>query len=842
HNRAFEVTEADRSTKFAGFGFDASVWEVFPYLIAGASLYVIHDEIRLNVRELNAYYERNGITISFLPTQFCEQFMELDNRSLRVLLTGGDKLKTYRKRNYRLVNNYGPTENTVVATSSPVEKLEWNLPIGRPIDNVRAYIVGRTGGLQPIGVPGELCLAGDGLAQGYLNREELTAEKFIDNPFEAGGRMYRTGDLAKWLEDGNIAYMGRIDSQIKIRGYRIEPGEIAQRLLEHDAVDEAAVVAKEQAGGEKQLVAYIAARQEWSAAELRNWLAQTLPDYMIPRHMVAIERMPVTANGKINELALPEPNDMPAASYKAPATLTECKLAAIWEDVLGVQNVGIFDNFFERGGHSLKATQAVSRINEEMGISLSLREFFEAPTVHGQSRFLDAAAVNKFEQIQPLEKRELYPATSYQAYTYKVAMNNTAYNIPQMLLIKGELDVERLSNCFRQMIARHEVLRTSFEKVKGELMMRIHDGVPFALNVEPAREEELPRLANAHIRPFDLGQAPLLHVKLLQVEEQKHLLMFDMHHILSDGTSFTVFFNELMTLYAGKAELPEIRIHYKDYVAWKFDQIQDGHLKREEDYWINKLSGELPVLHVPTDYPRPETHQMVGTQYKFEIGEQLTQRLRQYSLQQNTTLYMTLLAAYNAFLMKYSGGQEDIIVGTWAAARTSQELERMIGLFINSIPLRNYPKPDKTYCQLLKEVKVTLLEAYDHQNYPFELLVDKLNAPQDPSRSAIYDTAFSFLNIELPDIQAEGLSITGYPFDWKVAEYDFYLAAAEGEHTLSMELAYSTLLFKEDTIVTMAGDFVAVLQQVMDDPELELGQLGLPGLQSCASTLTGLQA
>ncbi|WP_046234898.1 condensation domain-containing protein, partial [Paenibacillus algorifonticola] len=609
HNRAFEVTEADRSTKFAGFGFDASVWEVFPYLIAGASLYVIHEEIRLDVRELNAYYERNGITISFLPTQFCEQFMELDNRSLRVLLTGGDKLKTYRKRNYRLVNNYGPTENTVVATSSPVEKLEWNLPIGRPIDNVRAYIVGRTGGLQPIGVPGELCLAGDGLAQGYLNCEELMGEKFIDNPFEAGGRMYRTGDLAKWLEDGNIAYMGRIDSQIKIRGYRIEPGEIAQRLLEHEAVDEAAVVAKEQAGGEKQLVAYIAARQEWSAAELRNWLAQTLPDYMIPRHMVAIEKMPVTANGKINELALPEPNEVltDLEPYLPPRNEIEALLVQSWQDVLGRESIGIRDNFFELGGDSIKAIQIAARLNSS-GLKMEIKDLFQQLTIEQLSGFIKLTVNNVDQGIVS----GLVPLTPIQAWFFEQGFRNwNHWNQAMMLYRKKRFLPELLRRTLDTLVEHHDALRMSFEQQQAGVAQvnRAIEGKLYSLDVYDMIDRSSPSDAIAKLaaelhRGIDVENGPLVKAGLFQTAEGDHLLLV-IHHLVVDGVSWRILLEDLAHIYRDLLAHGELTVPLPDktnsYQAWSnylHAYANSPKLLKELPYWEalnNRPSHALPL-------------------------------------------------------------------------------------------------------------------------------------------------------------------------------------------------------------------------------------------------------
>ncbi|PAC94706.1 non-ribosomal peptide synthetase, partial [Bacillus paralicheniformis] len=365
HNDAFKVTEQDKSAKYAGFGFDASVWEMFPYWIAGAELHIIDESIRMDITRLNQYFEENKITITFLPTQLCEQFMELDNQSLRVLLTGGDKLKRIAKRSYTLVNNYGPTENTVVATSTAIDPDEGMLSIGKPIANTRAYVLGQNNEVQPVGVAGELCIAGRGLARGYLNKPEETAKRFTEDPFVPGERMYRTGDAVKWLEDGRLEYIGRIDQQVKIRGFRIELSEIEVQLARLSEVQEAVVTDIEDAYGNKALCSYVVANEQLDTESLAWKLAQTLPDYMVPSFWVQLDELPVTANGKVDRRALPQPDvEAQTAEYKAPLTETEQLLADIWQEVLGIDRIGITDNFFALGGDSIKGIQMASRLQQ----------------------------------------------------------------------------------------------------------------------------------------------------------------------------------------------------------------------------------------------------------------------------------------------------------------------------------------------------------------------------------------------------------------------------------------------------------------------------------------------
>ena len=848
HIRAFDIKAVDRSTKYAGFGFDASVWEIFPSLIAGSTIFIVPEAIRKDINQLNAYFEHHQITISFLPTQLCEQFMQLENHSLRILLTGGDRLTVSPKgaSQYELVNNYGPTENTVVATSYRVPRGSTDLPIGKPIDNVQAYVFNNHGQLQPIGVPGELYLGGKGVARGYWMSPELTEKQFLSNPYNPEERLYKTGDIVKWGPEGNLVFIGRTDNQVSIRGYRIELNEITDQLLTYPDVQEAVVIAQKDQQQQYYLVGYVVSTTGTvlSVDVLRKWLKNSLPEYMIPAVFVELEAMPITANGKIDEKSLPTADyaTLSEVDYKAPTNLTEMKLVEIWEDVLGVSPIGIHDEFFNRGGHSLKVTQIIARINDELDVKLSFSEFFKLITVREQAEHI-RESINieqKYPKIKPLEKHEYYPASSYQVYSYEDSSGNLAYNMPQMLLIEGELDLARLEAGFKYLINRHETLRTSFHCVNGQIMMKVQEQVPFNLIVEEANEDDVPMLINDHIRFFELQQAPILHVKVLKINSLRHILMFDTHHILSDGTSFSLLFSELIDFYVNKKDLPPLGIQFKDYVVWKQQLIEDGYMDQHREYWLNTLSGELPVLNIKTDFPRPEKHQMIGDSFKFNLSEELTTKIREFNRKTGTTLYMTLLAAYNAFLMKYSG-QEDIIVGTWVAGRTTKEVENVQGLFINPLPLRNYPYSDKTFVNFLTEVRENLLESYEYQDYPFEMICEDLHLKKDPSRQEIYDTVLSLINLDMPTFEVDGLNISGLPFDFKVSEYDFYLSVFEGEQKLYMDFAYSTLLFKQETIEKFATDYIQTLEQLIENPDITLNDIQLDNLEKMYHKIGGEQ-
>ncbi|MDQ0416423.1 fengycin family lipopeptide synthetase D [Croceifilum oryzae] len=827
HIREFEVTKADRTAKFASFGFDASVWEMFPYLISGAAIYMIPDEIRLDVSRLNQYFEQNQITISFLPTQFCEHFMEWENHSLRILLTGGDKLTKYTPRDYKVINSYGPTESTVVTTAYVVNEQMVNIPIGKPIDNVSVYVLNSHRQLQPIGVAGELCIGGDGLARGYLNNPEMTTEKFIDHPFVPGERLYRTGDLVRWLPNGDIEYLGRTDNQVKIRGYRIELSEITSQLLLHPAVKEAVVIPRFDEKNQPYLCAYIVGSPD--NEEIKRHLAKNLPGYMIPPTFVAMDEFPLTVNGKIDVRSLPEPDQTSqSGNYVEPTNEVEAKLANIWQEVLGVEQVGIEDNFFDLGGHSLKAMRLVTQIQKEFEIDFSLQEVFVTPTLKHMAKQIQEATPTMYASIPVVACKEYYPVSSAQRRMYLIQQmdpDSVSYNIPMMMRVKGSLDVDRLEEALCQLIKRHESLRTSFKMVEGKPHQRISSEVSFLMMRNKSTESEAKQVVEEFHRPFDLSQAPLLRASWITLSPDEALFLLDMHHIISDGISTSILFYELMQLYRGE-DLSELRIQYKDYAMWQQGLQGTDWSLQQEKYWLEALAGELPVLNLPTDYPRPLVRGFEGSMVEIQLSEETTRKLKQLVRKQDTTLYMTLLTLYTTLLHKYSA-QEDIIIGSPIAGRPHPDVENMVGMFVNTLAIRNYPSSEKTFVQLLSEVKEHALEAYKHQDYPFEEVVEKLNVPRDLSRNPLFDTMFSMQDIDIPEIVLDDSRLSPYEQEYNIAKFDLTLDAVEKGDKLCFSFEYDVNLFKRETIERMAGHLVQLVNHVCQDPTSKIGVLNM---------------
>ncbi|MEC1022070.1 bacitracin non-ribosomal peptide synthetase BacA [Bacillus paralicheniformis] len=827
HQSCFEVGQNDNSSIYASISFDAFVWELFPYITAGATVHVLNQETRLDIEKLNRYFHDHHITISFLPTPVCEQFTALDNHSLRTLLTGGDKLNVFKEKSYQIVNNYGPTENTVVATSFSIDKSHQNIPIGKPIDNVKVYILNKDLQLCPLGASGELCIAGEGLARGYVNRPELTREKFIENPFVPGERMYRTGDLAKMLPDGNIQFLGRIDQQVKIRGYRIEPGEIENRLLKYEKIEEAAVIAREDGDHDPYLCAYVTVKKEVEPEKIRTFLKKSLPDYMIPQHFVQLDGLPLTVNGKVDKKSLPVPERSAAMDrrYEAPRDQVEEKLVSIWEEALGINKIGINSHFFEAGGHSLKAAALVSTIHKELNVKLPLRQIFETPTIKGLREYIGAAKESVFTSIGKTEEKPYYRLSSAQKrlYILSQAGSHVAYNMPFAMTLEGDFDIRRFENTLKNMIKRHESFRTSFVMIDGEVMQQIENEIDFQVAYSDIGKESAEEKIKSFIRPFHLEKAPLLRAEVVKVNEREHLLMFDMHHIISDGVSTDIFVQELGALYEGKS-LEPFDIQYKDYAEWENSHARSDELKRQEAYWLKTYKGDIRVLDLPTDHKRPLTKSSEGDTVTAAIESETFRKLQHMAKENGVTMYMLLLAGYTALLSKYTG-QEDIIVGTPAAGRNHEDIQHLIGMFVNTLAIRNHPEGKKTFRHYLQEVKENTLQAYENQDYPFEELVEKVNIKRDMARNPLFDTMLVYHNTDVKPFEAKGLRSRLVEIKRGISKFDITVTASEAADGLRLEVEYSTTLFNKERMERLSEHLISLLEQAADHPDVAINQI-----------------
>ncbi|HLP57299.1 MAG TPA: condensation domain-containing protein, partial [Candidatus Deferrimicrobium sp.] len=832
--------------------------------LTGARVMMGNVEEQLNAEAAAAILDRDRITILQVTPSRLQIFISFPGsagslKRLNYLLVGGEafprhlleKVKPLLHKQARIYNLYGPTETTIWSTLKDLSH-ENVITIGKPLANTYIYIVDHDGEWQPIGKTGELCIGGEGLARGYLNNPELTAEKFIMKRSDRSDKtsnkrsnktfiLYKTGDQAKWLPDGNIEFLGRNDRQVKIRGFRIELGEIENRLLSHPKVREVVVVPQESDGGkDKYLCIYIVPAvypvETLETAELQDYLAAALPDYMVPAYFVILERIPLNPNGKVDLKALPEPDRSAGKNHVPPQNEIENVLAGIWADILGIdrEQVGIHDNFFRMGGHSLKATVLTGRIQKAFSVAIPIPELFKTPTIKGIANYIARTGKSVYLPLQPAEEKEYYPLSSTQKRLYllnQADKSSKAYNMPAVFFLEGQLKKERLTGICKQLTRRHESFRTSFAQIEGEPVQRVHREVNFEieyydLTAQGAMGSEAEKI-HLFIRAFDLTKAPLLRVGLIETGVGEYILVFDMHHIISDGASMGLSIREFMVLYEGKT-LPLPRIQYKDYTEWQRSETWQESLKEAEAFWLEHLQGvgSRPRLKLPADFDRPAVRNFAGATFEFELGSSETARLKQLAKEEETTLYMLLLALYFVLLVRLSG-QEDITVGTPVVGRQREEFQPIIGMFVNTLAMRHFPKMACPFKNFLKEVKEKTINVFKYQDYPFERLIEKVESNPDNSHNPLFDVMLTFQNIDIPTFQIPGLTLKPYPYKNVTAKFDLNLICSENNETLLFALEYSTNLFKADTIGRFAGYFKDIIAAILENRDKKMGDINM---------------
>ena len=882
HRKVFGENAGSRISQVANPAFDAVVFETWPCLSAGAVLCMADNETCMDPQRMKTWLIKNQITISFQSTSMVQRL--LDEQwpksviSLKVIRTAGDRLTCYPSHPYPFLfyNLYGPTEDTVWTTWTgvpviPIEQQKLRQPpIGKPVGNKQVYVLDPNMKMQPVGVRGELGISGSGLARGYLNNPELTAEKFIKNKcmdawmhgcmgsynhaimqscnhavmqscnhtvmrFSTHSPIYLTGDLARWLPDGNIEFLGRIDHQVKIRGFRIELGEIEKCLLKFSGVKEALVLEREEGGENKYLCAYVVSDRKYRISGLRESLSKELPDYMMPSYFVQIEKIPLTPNGKVDGKALPGPGIKKSDEYEAPRDEIEKKLVDIWSGVLGIEKekIGINDNFFHLGGHSLKANLLATKIFKEFNVKVLLSEVFRLPTVSLLANYFETAAPKKFTSIKMVEEKEYYTVSSAQRRMYilqQLHLNNIGYNMPIVLVMEGKPYKDKIEGTFFHLLKRHNNLRTSFVLKNDEVVQRIYDEVDFRIDYyETACEAEIKEIVNGFTRPFSLDKVPLLRGGLIKLNENRHIFMLDMHHIISDGVSMNILVRDYMALYSGE-KLPDLKLQYKDYSEWQNSGQTKKSIKKQEEYWLKHFKGEIPVLKLSTDYLRPRDQSFEGNSIYFEMGIERTDIVKKLALDAGVTLYIFMLAVYNILLAKISG-QKDIIVGAPIAGRKYEDFLQIIGLFVNILALRNYVDEQKTFREFLEEVKINTLNAFDNQEYPFEELVNKLKVKRHPGNNPLFDVVFLLENYEtrsgdIQELAIPGLELKPYRQGNQVAKYDLLFYLFEGNN-IQMELEYCTKLFKQETIIILKEYIMKIIDAVLENSRLKLSEIDI---------------
>jgi amino acid adenylation domain-containing protein len=857
--------------QFASFSFDSSVFEVAISLCRGGCLHLAsRDALRPGAPLLDTLRRRRITHLALPPSAMTAIAAENDvPQGLTLILAGEAPPSTARQWaiGNRLFNGYGPTENTVCASAYHCTPDGTGaIPIGRPTANTRIYILGPRDEPVPIGVVGEIHIAGASLARGYLNRPELTAERFVRDPFspDRGARMYRTGDLGRWLPDGNIEYVGRNDFQVKVRGFRIELGEIEARLRACAGVRDAAVIARDDATGGKRLVAYVVPQQGAapSPAALRELLQRDLPEFMIPSAYVSLAALPLTSNGKLDRKALPAPDQeaMTRRAYEAPASATERAIADIWQELLGLELVGRHDQFFELGGHSLLAVQLMARLRAKFGIEVSVRDVFAHPTLSMLASVASDAAAPSHDPITPADRSAPLPLSWAQQRLWFLDQLDhaagAAYHIRAALRLSGALDRAALRASLDRIVARHENLRTTFASVDGtpQQMIAAPDA-GFALIAHDLRglDDAAQRAAVAeHGRaearaPFDLAAGPLIRGRLLQLSDQEHVLLVTQHHIISDGWSSGVLVKEVSALYAAFSRheadpLPPLPIQYADYAAWQRQWLRGDVLQRQIDFWRDHLSGAPALLELPTDRPRPALQSYRGDRVAVRLSPALSAQLRELSQRHGVTLFMTLLAGWSTLLSRLSG-QDDVVIGTPVANRQRAEVEPLIGFFVNTLALRVTLTADSSVAELLAQVKATTLDAYTHQDLPFEQVVEALQPQRSLSYNPVYQALLSLNNAPgSGEAGLPGLILSSIESTQQSAQTDLSLSLSDTPDGLVGGLIYATDLFDRATVERMLGHWTTLLGAMVADDRQKVGGLALLSRSERAQVLSEFNA
>ena len=837
----------DRSAHLSNTAFDASTLEVWGPLLTGGSLVIIPREVVLSPAALGAAFRRWKISVSFLTAALFNEVLREAPGSLggvRNQLAGGEALSPRWVREglaqlepgCRLLNGYGPTECTTFAVVHDIRsapegrRFTNNVPIGRPIANTRAYVLDREMRPVPQGVAGELFLGGDGLARGYWHRTDLTAERFVPDPFGSGTRLYRTGDLVRWLADGTLEYLGRTDEQVKIRGFRIEPGEIESVLSRCPAVGECAVIARQEPEG-KILLAF--ATRTGEGPDVRSWLRERLPDYMVPARVVLLESLPRTASGKIDRRALLEwapPEEEPEA-FEGPRTPVEEIVAGVWAEVLVRERVGRRESFLDLGGHSLLAGRVLGRLRSALGVELPLPDFFLEPTVEGLARRAERALGAGEVPAPPLSrvaKEGQAPLSFAQQRLWvsdRVARGSALYNMPVVLQIEGPLEIGRLAAALAEIVRRHEPLRTVFGMNGDEPVQRILPEIPGLAVIDVRSPEEADRLEREEVRrPFALETGPLFRSLLLRLGPEDHRLILHAHHIVSDDWSLGVLYRELAALYQG-SRLPALPVRYADYAVWQRGWMRDEVLESQLGWWTGRLAGLHEGLDLPADRPRPAVQSYRGAIETLELPA-ASRDLLSLGRRHGATPFMTLAAAFLALLDRHTG-QEDLAVAFPMAGRTRPEIEPLIGFFVHTLVLRVDLSGEPGFAELLGRVRESALGAWAHQDLPFERLVEALAPERDLSRSPLVQVLFSYRS-DSGDVElAPGLVGREREVDTGTSKFDLSVFLRDADGDLRAEAEYATDLFDRGTAGRFLERLGVLIQGIVAAPETPIGDLPL---------------
>lgn len=837
--RKYGINEFDTMLQKTSYCFDVSVYELLMMSFVGGSVSMLgQGDEAIPERILNEILKNHVTIVHFVPSMLNTYMQWIDRHQNRILEMGsvryvmcsGEALsaasvnhfhsKIANQLNCNIIDLYGPTEAAIEVSYFDCERdKKYNfIPIGKPIDNIKLLILNKQQKMVPAGVAGELYIGGVGVAAGYLNNEELTAERFVENDY-VEGKLYRTGDLVRWLDDGNIEYISRIDNQVKVRGFRIELGEIETRLLEYPSVDQAVVLVKK-VNEEDYICAYFASNENVCFEELKKYIGIKLPSYMIPNYFIRVDKIPVTNNGKADRRKLLEIEILNQTNneYVEPENDAERKMAAIFCEILNLNTISVIDSFFDRGGHSLKATELMSRIYDEFQVSMPIMDIFQYQSVRNLVKHLPE---NKdqdnifYRTISRVGDKNYYDTSAAQKRVYmqqQMNLENIAYNLPACFIVKGTLEYEKVKHAFHSLINRHESLRTSFQVINSEIVQKINDRCDFHVGYLEADDSEIEKKFIDFIKPFKLEQAPLFRASICKTADDSYAVFIDMHHIIGDGVSINILVNEFMKLYTG-LHLEELKLTYKDYAEWSNLLRSSDVMLIERKYWKDKYADEIQPLNLRTDFPRKPGKIYKGGIKRYHLKPAIAAELDKIGKEYGTTLYITLLSGLNILLSKYTG-QKDIIVGCPVAGRRNSGLQGIVGMFVNTLAIKSSIVSNERYDDYLSRLAKEVIKDFENQDFQYDDLINELNIEREYGRNPLFDVMFSVQKWYENEFEITGLKLHQMERTESNVKFELNIVAMQEQAGITVEFEYALELYKQETIDRLWEHFERILEQI----------------------------
>ena len=845
HRTTLGISRDSRVAQLATPTFDASLKDILTTLISGGQLCIVPASVRENMDSLGSWLERSSVThLQTVPSLFRLLLSDLglSGRKLPALewiVLAGERLygqdvsswQSLQGDKARLVNMYGLTETTILKTYHEIEVWEGAsgdvVPVGKPISNTLIAVINE-GGLCLNGEIGDVYIKSPYLSDGYVDTT-LNGDLFVQNPLnEMPDVVCKTGDLGRLTVSGDLEILGRKDDQVKLHGVRVELEEVRTALYSVPGVEGVELIVHQGSDLNTELLCYYTGSQE-DVGVIRSALSDQLPSSHVPGYFIWLSEFPLNLNGKVDRQSLPRPDQVvKGGSYASPSGYMEESLSLIWSRVLGRDQISRHDSFFEVGGSSLKVIQLISLIYKEHEVQLTINDVFEHPDLSSQARLISATVQTEYAPIPRSAEQASYVISHAQRRQWvidQLTPETTVYNMPNVVILEGDLDKDRLSSAFKKLIKRHEILRTYFGMIEEDVVQYIEDEIQFTLVHYKSEKDQVPEIVNSFIKPFDLSLAPLLRVGLIELTNDLHVFMVDMHHILTDGISKSIMIKEFASLYNGD-NLPEVKLQYKDFAVWQQSEEQQREVEKQREFWLREFTDEIKPLQLPTKFPRPVVKNFSGDLISFELDQEDIEGLKIIGSQEEATLFMVIFSVYNVLLSKLSGS-EDIIIGCPTAGRDHPDLENVLGMFVNTLCLRNYPKAEFSFRQFLANVKSKVIDCFENERYPYESLVDDLQVDRDTSRNPIFDVMISYQNFQFQELEMEGLTLKPYTRLAETAKFDLSLIVTENEDTLLFEMEYSTELFEESQIKYFIDHFKQIVKRVVAEPDVNLSTLDI---------------